>query len=147
MYSKMKETFTGLFSHSSRPYGWEKKTKNCTQEDRERLVRAYEEPDRDYLVVADDTLGDNRSTARGTEHVLKRALLGENKPVNVSFILKYIPHGPNVHNSAPIYIDNTLFSKWYWNFPYCYSHRTNDSSIHAIAVLFTHLNVLKWHKL
>ena len=34
------------------------------QEDRERLVRAFEEPDQDYLVVA-DTLGVNRSTARG----------------------------------------------------------------------------------
>ena len=65
MYSKMKETFTGLFSHS-RPYGREKKTKNCTQEDRERLVRAFEEPDQDYLVVADDTLDVNRSTARST---------------------------------------------------------------------------------
>ena len=34
------------------------------QEDRERIVRAFEEPEQDYLVVA-DTLGVNRSTARG----------------------------------------------------------------------------------
>ena len=34
------------------------------QEDRERIVRAFKEHEQDYLVVA-DTLGVNRSTARG----------------------------------------------------------------------------------
>ena len=35
-----------------------------SQEDRECLVRAFDEPEQDYLSVA-DTLGINRSTARG----------------------------------------------------------------------------------
>ena len=35
-----------------------------SQENRERLVRAFDEPEQDYLSVA-DTLGINRSTARG----------------------------------------------------------------------------------
>ena len=38
--------------------------RRIAQEDRERIVRAFEEPEQDYLVVA-DTLGVNRSTARG----------------------------------------------------------------------------------
>ena len=44
----------------------ERRRRRIAQEDRERLVRAFEEPDQDYLVVSDDTLGVNRSTARGT---------------------------------------------------------------------------------
>ena len=35
-----------------------------SQENRERLVRAFDEPEQDYLSLA-DTLGINRSTARG----------------------------------------------------------------------------------
>ena len=42
----------------------ERRRRRIAQEDRERLVRAFEETDQDYLVVA-DTLGVNRSTARG----------------------------------------------------------------------------------
>ena len=38
--------------------------RRIAKEDRERIVRAFEEPEQDYLVVA-DTLGVNRSTARG----------------------------------------------------------------------------------
>ena len=38
--------------------------RRIAQEDRKRIVRAFEEPEQDYLVVA-DTLGVNRSTARG----------------------------------------------------------------------------------
>lgn len=41
-----------------------RRRQRISQEDRERLVRAFEEPDQDYLTVA-DTLGINRSTARG----------------------------------------------------------------------------------
>ena len=44
----------------------ERRKRRIAQEDRERLVRAFEEPDQDYLVVADDTLDVNRSTARST---------------------------------------------------------------------------------
>ena len=43
----------------------ERRRRRIAQEDRERLVRAFEEPNQDYLLVA-DTLGVNRSTARGT---------------------------------------------------------------------------------
>ena len=38
--------------------------RRIAQEDRNRIVRAFEEPEQDYLVIA-DTLGVNRSTARG----------------------------------------------------------------------------------
>ena len=38
--------------------------RRIAQEDRERIVRAFEEPEQDYLVVA-DTLGVHRATARG----------------------------------------------------------------------------------
>ena len=41
-----------------------RKRRRITHEDRERLLRVFEEPDQDYLVVA-NTLGVNRSTARG----------------------------------------------------------------------------------
>ena len=41
-----------------------RRRQRISQEDRERLVRAFEEPYQDYLTVA-DTLGVNRSTARG----------------------------------------------------------------------------------
>ena len=44
----------------------ERRRRRIAQEDRERLVRTFDEPDQDYHVVAIDTLGDNRSTARGT---------------------------------------------------------------------------------
>ena len=42
----------------------ERRRRRIPQGDRERLVRAFEEPDQDCLVVA-DTLGVNRSTTRG----------------------------------------------------------------------------------
>ena len=42
----------------------ERRRRRIARKDRERLVRAFEEPDQDYLLVA-DTLGVNRSTARG----------------------------------------------------------------------------------
>ena len=41
-----------------------RRRQRITQEDKERLVRAFEELDQDYLTVA-DTLVVNRSTARG----------------------------------------------------------------------------------
>ena len=42
----------------------ERRRRRIPQENRERPVRAFEEPDQDYLVVA-GTLGVNCSTARG----------------------------------------------------------------------------------
>ena len=41
-----------------------RRRQKISQEDKERLIRSFEEPDQDYLTVA-DTLGVNRSTARG----------------------------------------------------------------------------------
>ena len=40
-----------------------RRRQKISQEDKERLIRSFEEPDQDYLTVA-DTLGVNRSTAR-----------------------------------------------------------------------------------
>ena len=41
-----------------------RRRQKISQEDKERLIRSFEEPDQDYLTVA-DTLGVKRSTARG----------------------------------------------------------------------------------
>ena len=59
---RYKETCTRRFRQSKNDMA--ERRRRIAQEDRERIVRAFEEPEQDYLVVA-DTLGVNRSTARG----------------------------------------------------------------------------------